>query len=206
MQPKVDENGQGYLANDLSKAKLSVRADVGPSSSSRRAATVRALSAVLETTQDPQTQTILTAMIMMNMEGEGLSDVRQYFRRQLVQMGAVKPTEEEKQALAEQQANQPPDPNSSYLLAAAQNQLADAENKRKNGQLTDAKVAQTIADALSKIAGIKQGDAAHALNVVDTLGSHQLAREQMAQDAQQAAQQQAAQTAPPSSPSPSPQQ
>lgn len=191
MQPKVDENGQGYLANDLSKAKLSVRADVGPSSSSRRAATVRALSAVLETTQDPQTQTILTAMIMMNMEGEGLSDVRQYFRRQLVQMGAVQPTEEEKQQLAEAQANQQPDPNSVYLQAAAQNQLADAENKRKNGNLTDAKVAQTMADALSKVASVKQGQEQHALNVIQHIDGQNLAREHMAQDAQQAAQQQA---------------
>jgi hypothetical protein len=32
-------------------------------------------------------------MAMMNMEGEGIGDVRDYFRMRLVKMGVIKPTD-----------------------------------------------------------------------------------------------------------------
>jgi hypothetical protein len=90
----------------------------------------------------------------------------------------VKPTEDEKQELAEAQKTQQPDAQSTYLLAAAQKQLAEADAARKNGDLTAAKTAQAIADALTKVASIGRDDSAHALQVVQHLTDQ--AREQAA--------------------------
>ena len=45
-----------------------------------RAATVRALTGMMAITDDPQTKQVLQAMAMMNMEGEGISDVLDWLR------------------------------------------------------------------------------------------------------------------------------
>ncbi len=135
-QPYIDkETGEQGIRNDLSKAALDVVVDVGPSSTSRRAATVRAVTGMMQLTQDPQTVSVLTAFAMMNLEGEGIEDIRAYFRKQLVQGGAIKPTEEEAkemQAAQAQQAQQPPDAQSQYLLASAEQAKATAGEKRAN--------------------------------------------------------------------------
>ena len=104
---------------------------VGPTSDSRRAATVRAITGMLAITSDPETAKVLQAMAMMNMEGEGISDVREYFRKQLVRLGVLKPTEEEKQELdaADAKARQPT-PDQAYLIAEAQKTIAEMEKTR----------------------------------------------------------------------------
>lgn len=169
MQPKVNDDGVPYMANDLSAAKFDVGVDVGPSSSSRRAATVRAVTGMLQMTQDPELQTVLSSTALLNMEGEGLSDLRPYFRRKLVNMGAIEPNEEEKKALQEAQANQQPDPNAQYLQAAAQKAQADAAASIKKADLTDAQTAKAKADTISVLAGVEQGREAHAIDQASKL-------------------------------------
>jgi hypothetical protein len=69
------------------------------------------------------------------MEGEGISDVRDYFRKQLVTLGVLKPTEEEAQQLAEmQQQAQQPTPEQQYLLSQAQKTLAEVEKIKAEAQ------------------------------------------------------------------------
>ena len=153
-QPAFDkEKGAEYVRNDMSRARLDVVADVGPSSSSKRAATVRALTGMLTITQDPQTQQVLTAMAMMNMEGEGISEVREFFRGRLLRMGAVKPTEEEKQQLASEQQTAQPDPQAVYLMKAADKEEAAAAKARADtvdaiasADLKRAQTAKTLAE------------------------------------------------------------
>ena len=55
------DTGATVMENDLTKADFDVVADVGPSSTSRRASTVRALSALLQSTQDPETRAVSPA-------------------------------------------------------------------------------------------------------------------------------------------------
>lgn len=157
-QPYMNKDGEQVTKNDLSQAELEVNVDVGPSSTSRRAATVRAVTGMMQLVQDPQTQQVLTSFAMMNMEGEGIDDIRDYFRKQLLQIGAVKPTEEEaKQLQAQQQAqaNQPPDAQTQYLMAAAQE--------------SDAKAAKARADTVETIAsaGLKTAQADHVRSMTD---------------------------------------
>jgi hypothetical protein len=128
------------MENDLSDATFDVVAEVGPSSSSKRAATVRALTGMLQITQDPETAQVLTAMAMMNMEGEGVGDANAYFRKKLLRMGVVKPTDDEAQQLMAEMQGQPQDPNSMYLQAAAEEATAKAAQAR-------ASTVKTVADA-----------------------------------------------------------
>lgn len=157
MQPTIDqETGEVKMANDLGAAKFDVDVDVGPSSSSKRAATVRALTGMMQITQDQETLQVLGAMAMMNMEGEGVGDVQDYFRKRLIRMGVVKPTDAEAEALmAEMQAaGQQQDPNAIFLQAAAEEAVAKAARARADtvetiasAELKRAQTAETIAKA-----------------------------------------------------------
>jgi hypothetical protein len=140
MRPMVSETGEVVMENDLSRrAKFDVNVNVGPSSSSKRAAIVRALTGMMAITSDPETSQVLQAMAMMNMEGEGISDVRDFFRKKLVRMGVVEPTEAEAEELAAMLQGQQ-DPNAIFLQAAAEEAIAKAAKAR-------ADTVKTVADA-----------------------------------------------------------
>jgi hypothetical protein len=155
MQPTIDEEtGKLVMENDISSATFDVVADVGPTSSSKKQATVRAITGMLQITQDPETAQVLTAMAMMNMEGEGLSDTNAYFRKKLLRMGAVKPTDEETQEMMAEMQGQQEDPNSIFLQAAAEEATAKAAKARADTVETVAsaelKRAQTL-ETLGKV-------------------------------------------------------
>ena len=155
MQPSIDqETGEMVMINDLTSATFDVIADVGPSSSTKRQATVRALTGMLQITQDPETAQVLTAMAMMNMEGEGIGDANAYFRKKLLRMGVVKPTDMEAEELMAEMQGQPQDPNAMYLQAAAENETAKAAKARADTVETVAsaelKRAQTL-ETLGKV-------------------------------------------------------
>jgi hypothetical protein len=164
LKPVMTDKGK-ELENDLSRANFDVAVDVGPSSSTKRSATVRALTGMMTITQDPETLQVLGAMAMMNMEGEGIEDVRGFFRKKLVGMGVVEPTEEERKELEAQAANAQPDPNTLYLQAAAQEAEAKAVKARADTISTIADAEKTKAETL-KIAqeiDMSQQDQAFAL-------------------------------------------
>ena len=142
MRPTISESGEMVMENDLSNADFDVVVDVGPSSSSKRQAVVRSLLGMMQITQDPETVKVLGAMAMMNMEGEGINEVRDYFRKQLVQMGVVKPTDEEAEEMAAQLAELQgqENPHAIFLQAAAEEAVAKAAKAR-------ADTVKTVADA-----------------------------------------------------------
>jgi len=95
-------------------------------------------------------------MAMMNMEGEGVSEVQNYFRQRLIRMGVVKPTEQEAEAMmAEMEARgQQQDPNAIFLQAAAEEAVAKAAKARADtiktvadAELSRARTAETMAKA-----------------------------------------------------------
>lgn len=175
LRPIVTEDGELEYENDLSEAKFDIAVDVGPSSSSKRAATVRALTGMLAITDDPETKQVLSSMAMMNMEGEGISDVRDWFRRRLLRMGVVKPTEEEAQQLQEEAANAQPDPNSMYLMKAAEAEEARAVKARADTVLTVAKADETRAKTAETLSKIDETEQRQALEVIDRFGGMQQA-------------------------------
>lgn len=165
LKPVATEAGEVEHENDLSDADFDVAVDVGPSSASKRQTTVRALTGMMQITQDPETLQVLGAMAMMNMEGEGITEVRDYFRQKLIKMGVVKPTEEEAQALMAEAQNQQPDANTVFLQASAEQAQAEAVKARADTILTVAKAEKTKAETAETLAGM---DIAAQQHIVDT--------------------------------------
>jgi len=157
MRPMIDpETGAMVTENDLSNATFDVVADVGPSSSSKRAATVRALTGMLQITSDPETAQVLTSMAMMNMEGEGVSDANAYFRKKLLRMGVVKPTDDEAEELMAEMQGKPQDPNAMYLQAAAEEATAKAAKARADTVETVASAELKRAQTLQTLGKVDQ--------------------------------------------------
>lgn len=150
--PIIDKRtGKVVMKNDLSKADMDVAVHVGPTSQSRRDGLVRTMTSLLPVVQDPETQTVLQAMVMMNLEGEGLSEVRDFFRKKLVNLGAMKPNDEDLAAMQAAAENAQPDPQTVYLQAAAKEAeakavkaMADSAKTVADTELTRAKTAETL--------------------------------------------------------------
>lgn len=173
MKPVINKDtGAAEYANDLADATFDVAVEVGPSSGSKKQATVRALTGMMAITQDPETLQVLNAMAMMNMEGEGVGDVRDYFRAKLIRMGAVKPTEQELMELQAEQQNQQPDPQAEFLKASADQAAAAATKARADTVLTVAKAKETEAKTLETLSGISIAEQQHALELAGQLDDH----------------------------------
>jgi hypothetical protein len=170
MTPVIDpESGELEYENDLSEAQFDVAVDVGPSSTTKRQATVQALLSMMAVTQDPETMNVLSSMAMMNMEGEGLGDVRNYFRKKLLRMGAVKPTEQEAQELLAEQQNAQPDAQTQYFAAEAQRANALAQKAQADTVLVMAKAEETRAKTEETIAKAGQIDQDKAMQLAEKI-------------------------------------
>jgi hypothetical protein len=171
MKPAIDQDtGAVVMENDLSAATFDVVAEVGPSSTSKREATVRALTGMLQITNDPETAQVITAMAMMNMEGEGIGDANAYFRKKLLRMGVVKPTDDEAQELMAEMQGQPQDPNAMYLQAAAEEATAKAAQARANTVKTVADAELSRAKTVETLSNIDMDSQDHALNMAQQIG------------------------------------
>jgi len=159
LKPVVNEEGEIEYENDMSQAEYDVVVSVGPSSATKRLATVRALTDMMTMTQDPEMTQVLSAMAMLNMEGEGISDVRDYFRKKLLMMGVLKPTEAEAQEMAVAAQNAQPDPQAQYLQAASEEAIARASKAQADSILAVAKAEEARAkttETLSKVSTTDQ--------------------------------------------------
>jgi hypothetical protein len=159
MKPMVNEEGEIEYENDLSDADYDVQVLVGPSSQTKRGATVRALTDMMTLTQDPEMTQVLSSMAMLNMEGEGIEDVRDYFRKKLLRMGVVRPTEVEAQEMAAEAQNAQPDPQAQYLQAASEEAIARASKAQADSILAVARAEEARAkttETLSKVSTTDQ--------------------------------------------------
>jgi hypothetical protein len=173
MKPIIDqETGELAYENDLSKATFDVSVDVGPSFTSRRDATVRALTGMMQVTSDPETQMILQSMAIMNMDGEGIGDIKDFFRKKLVQMGVIKPTEEEERAMMEAMAQgQQPDPQSVYLMAAAEEAQAKSIQAQANAEYSLARAEESKAKTMETLSTIDIDQRKSAIETAEKIGA-----------------------------------
>lgn len=169
-KPILDpESGEIKIENDLSEADMDVAVEIGPSSISKRESVVRSLTNVMGLVQDPETQQVLQAMIMMNMEGEGISDVRDYFRMKLVKMGVVKPTDDEKKVLEAISQSTPPDPQAELMNSMAANEQAKAVKAKADTVKVIAETEKTKAETEQMISSLSMDEQNHALSVVEKI-------------------------------------
>lgn len=189
MRPIIGENGSVEYENDLSKAKYDVAVTVGPSSTTKRSGTIRALTSMMTITQDPETLQVLSSMAMMNMEGEGVADARKYFRKKLIRMKVIDPTEEEKRELMEEMKQQQPAAEQQYIRAAAMEAAARAEKARADTILTGAKAEETKAKTVKTLADINKEEKKSAIDAMRTMGEMQKLQQENIQQQQSIPQQ-----------------
>lgn len=183
-RPVIGESGIEY-ENDLTKASFDVGVDVGPSSSSKKSAIVRQLQALLPFTTDPDDLKVLLAMIYMNMEGEGIKDFRNYYRKYLVKIGVVEPTEEEQQELIAAAQNQPPDPQAELANALTNESQAKAMKAQADTYLTAAKTEQTKADTAKTIASMENEQRDSVANAFSKINQQMASAQPMSEGVQQ---------------------
>lgn len=170
MRPVYDDKNRVVYENDLTKASFDVVVDVGPSSSTQKASTVRTLSTMAGLSEDPETRQVLSSMAIMNMDGEGVADLRQYFRAKLIKMGVIQPSEAELEKLQQEQQNAQPSTQDQYFLAEAEKARAEAVESQADTILKQAKADETRAKTAETLTNIKQDSARLALETVKTLG------------------------------------
>ncbi len=171
LQKQMDDKSGVIYANDLTKSKFDVIPDVGPASSTKKAATVRSLTNMLNATTDEETRQILSAMIMMNSEGEGVQDATDYFRKKLVTMGVIPPTPEEAEEMKQAKANAEPTPEDKYLESSANKEQQLADKAQADTELSQAKTHETQAKTAEIVTGIDATEQQQALEVIDRLQS-----------------------------------
>jgi hypothetical protein len=171
MRPVIDQKtGDVKHENDFDQARLDVAVEVGPSSTTKRAATVRVLTKMASMTDDPETKQVLGSMAMMNMEGEGVSDVRRYFRRKLIKMGVVKPNDQEAIELKQEADNTPPSPQDQYFSAAASQAQALGVKAQADTIKSQADADKTRADTLKILSDIDNDQGHLAIAAIEKLG------------------------------------
>lgn len=146
----MDAQGNVVSEGDLSRAHFDVKAEVGPSTTSKRQSMVRTMGGVLQNSQDPQTRAIAEAVIMQNIEGEGMSDINEFYRKKLVSQGVYQPTEEDLKELEKAAEGQPPSPQDQFLQSEAEKNLAQAQKLQADTQQSIAKTENTQADTAKK--------------------------------------------------------
>lgn len=155
---------------DFSRADLEVVVDIGPTSASRRAAVVRTLSSAMGATDDPETKAVLGHMALMNLEGEGISELRDWSRKKMVAMGVVKPTPEEEQEIeAAAQEPAPPDPQAMLAEALAMEANAKAMKAQADTLLAAARTKESEAKAAETLAGIPLAQQKQALETAKAI-------------------------------------
>lgn len=142
--------GEVYLENDFSAGEdMGIEVGFGPSSQSRRQSTVRSLTSMIPLVQDQELLTVLSALALMNLDGEGVGDLHKYLRRKLLSLNAVEPTEDERKELAAAQAGKQPPAQDEYLRAAANKEIAASVKARADTVLSLARAEEAKASAAS---------------------------------------------------------
>jgi hypothetical protein len=168
--PSLDGEGRPIITKSFNRG-MDVFVDVGPAFNSRKDATVNALAKIIPGVTDQQLQQLMLMTMVKNLDGEGMDDLAQFARKQLVKAGVVKPTQEEEDELAKEQeaaANAPPDAATVALLAQARESDANSTKSQaaavqslSAAELNQAKAAQAVsqtnASQLATIINMLQG-------------------------------------------------
>lgn len=173
MRPTINqETGAIEYENDLDASVFDVSVSVGPTSRSKRQSTLRSLVNMIQISDDPETRSVLTGMAMLNMEGEGISEVRDFFRKRLVRMGVIEPTQDEMAKMQAEAQNAPQDPNAVFLQAAAEEAMAKASQARASVIKTVADSELARAKTIETMAKVDTGAQQQALKMAEFIGGN----------------------------------
>ena len=162
-------DGAEILENDFTNLKMEVVVDVGEAYASRREKTVSNLTKLLPVVAqtDPQQAGLITSTIMMNMDGEGVGDLRDYNRKKLVAAGIIEPSEDEKEELAQAQQNQQPDPQAVFLMAEGQKAQALAVKAQADTAKVVAETEKTKIETAKLMADMNTQEQQNTINAIN---------------------------------------
>jgi hypothetical protein len=169
MKPVIGPDGTPTYEADMSRANLDVNVNVGPSSATKRQATVQTAIAMMPVTDDPETKAVWSSIAMANMEGEGLEGPRQFARLKLVRLGVEKPTPEEAKQLAAEEQSRQPTPADQYALSAAREADARAQQALQDSALKAAQTDKSKADTIKVLADVDLAKRQAAVDAVESL-------------------------------------
>lgn len=161
------QTGEEVALNDLSQGNYEVTVDVGQSFATRRDATVKSLLSMLALIP-PSTpkHDLVSSMILDNMDGEGIDDLKEYNRNQLLLSGVIKPrTPEEQQMVAQAKAQQQNQPSPDMVNALANQGLAVAENKKADNQSMSLQIEAAKVITQDKLADAKIAEIFNSMNL-----------------------------------------
>ena len=138
-----DKNMDIEYKNDIKNADYEIISTVTASSSSKKESTIKNILEMIKVSNNPEMTNILSNFILMNMEGEGLEDIKKYVRKVLVNSGIIEPNEEEKELMVKESQNKKKSSESIYLESAAEKEQAEAAKKRSETALTISKTEET---------------------------------------------------------------
>jgi hypothetical protein len=170
----VSKSGKTVAENDFSKANFECRVDVGPATASRKQSVVRSMANILQVTQDPQDQQVITATMFANMEGEGLGDLRKYYRKKMLKLGVAQPTEAEKVEMDKEAEGEKPDANTEFLQASARQADAEAKQATANVVLKVAQAGKTEAERVKIESETDQQQQSQGLEIIDRVAPNLL--------------------------------
>ena len=178
-RPVQANDGGIEYENDLSKGKMGVWVDVGPSFANRRDSTVQSLTQMLQFVgQDAETASAISGTILRNLDGEGLTELQDWVRQRQVQAGIVKPTAEEAQQMAEAAKNQQPDANTVYLQNAAAKEQALAQKALADTDQVYANIDKIISETVKNYSAVQNERIDQILAILQQTGPNNPAEQQ----------------------------
>jgi hypothetical protein len=165
----TDDRGKFGIRNDLLTGKYRVISDVTEATATRRDKTVKTLMNVASVSQatDPELSSVALSTALLNMDGEGMTDLQEWLRGRLVQAGVLKPTDEEAAEMQAAAEGQQPDPQAQLLTAMAGEKDALTAKAQADTALSEAKRVQTLADAELKRSQAQDNSAERKMGILE---------------------------------------
>jgi len=138
-----EETGKPVEINDITKGDFEVVVDTGPAFASRRRETVDTITQIMQNTaENSPYMPMLYTVLLDNVDGEGLDDIKAFNRKNSIIQGFKEPETDEEIAMLQQiqQQQNEPDGQQQLIQAAAQQAAAEARER-------DSKVAVNISTA-----------------------------------------------------------
>lgn len=154
-----EETGKPVEINDITKGSFEVVVDTGPAFASRRRETVNTITEIMQNTpENSPYMPMLYTILLDNVDGEGLEDIKKFNRKQAIMQGYKEAeTDEEKEMIQQLQEQQGQSSEQDRLIQAATMQ-AEAEARERDSKVavnlsTAEKNSAKTAEILSNIQG-----------------------------------------------------
>ena len=154
-QDVIDESGRFKTINDLSRGRYMVISDVTEQTSTRRDKTARTMLNVASAAGAVGNNEFANAAIItavLNMDGEGMTEFKDWTRKQALALGLAKPTDEELRAAEQEAGQRQPSAEQQMAAAKAAELQASAALKAAQAQTEQARTGEVQSKTMLNVA------------------------------------------------------